>query len=467
MLLTITTTHQPATDLGFLLHKHPEKAQRFELSAGTAHVFYPRAGEAECTAALLVEIDPIALVRKRNGQPDGLTQYVNDRPYAAGSQLAVALRAVYSTAMTGRCQQRPELAESAIPLRIRVPALSASGGLDLTRRLFEPLGWQVSGTPAPLDPEFPDWGESRYLDLTLTGKLRLADALRQLYVLLPALDGGKHYWVSQDEADKLLRAGENWLAGHPERELITSRYLVHRKPYIGYALSRLAEIDGPNTAEVEDPLAEPRVTEAPEQPQPLAVQRQGSVLAALRAAGARRVLDLGCGGGALLRVLMAEPSFTEIVGLDVSTRALDAAERRLKLDRLPEHARDRIRLRQSALTYADPSLAGYDAAVLMEVIEHLEPERLPALEHAVFAVAHPRTVVVTTPNSEYNVRFDGLPSGTFRHHDHRFEWTRAQFRDWAAGVADRHGYQVRYLPVGVDDPEVGPPTQLAVFEVNA
>ncbi|WP_158888637.1 3' terminal RNA ribose 2'-O-methyltransferase Hen1 [Amycolatopsis anabasis] len=459
MLLTITTNRRPATDLGFLLHKHPDKAQAFGLSAGTAHVFYPRAAEDECTAALLVEIDPIALVRGRG--PATLTQYVNDRPYAAGSQLAVALRAVFGTALNGRCAARPELVTEELPLRIRVPSLSAPGGLEVVRRLFEPLGWRVEGAPVALDPEFPEWGESRYLDLTLTGTLRLADALRQLYVLLPALDGAKHYWVSQDEADKLLRAGEGWLGDHPEKELITNRYLVRRKTYVDYALSRLAEADDLEPGD--DALTEARVTEAPDQPEPLSVQRQGSVLAVLRAAGAQRVLDLGCGGGALLRVLLREPSFTEIVGLDVSSRALDAAERRLRLDRMPEHARSRISLRQSALTYADPALAGYDAAVLMEVIEHVEEDRLPALEHAVFAVARPRTVVVTTPNAEYNVRFETLPAGTYRHSDHRFEWTRAQFRGWASRVAASHGYQVRYLPVGVDDPEVGPPTQLAVF----
>jgi 3' terminal RNA ribose 2'-O-methyltransferase Hen1 len=196
----------------------------------------------------------------------------------------------------------------------------------------------------------------------------------------------------------------------------------------------------------------------------LAEERRGSVLAVLRASGARRVLDLGCGGGALLRDLLADAQFTEILGVDVSAGALEAAARRLRLDRLPERKRERIALRQSALTYADASLAGYDAAVLMEVIEHVDEVRLPALEHAVLGVARPGTVVVTTPNVEYNVRFETLEPGRFRHTDHRFEWTRAQFREWATAAAGRHGYGVRFLPVGPDDPEVGPPTQLAVFD---
>ncbi|MFE5501506.1 3' terminal RNA ribose 2'-O-methyltransferase Hen1 [Amycolatopsis japonica] len=447
MLLTMTTTRNPATDLGFLLHKHPEKAQSLTLSAGTAHVFYPEASDERCTVSLLVEIDPVDLVR---GGGTSLTQYVNDRPYAGGSYLAVALRAAFTTALAGRCANRPELVDERFPLEIRVPSLTARGGAEVVHKLFEPLGWQVEAKAVPLDPEFPQWGDSRYVDLRLTGTQRVVDALRHLYVLLPALDGDKHYWIGQDEADKLLRVGEGWLAAHPERDLITNRYLERRRPIVSYALGRLAEADDVPAE------AEARVTELPDRPEPLAVQRQGSVLAALRAAGARRVLDLGCGGGALLRVLQKEPSFTEIVGVDVSASALDIAEKRLK-------DKSRITLKQSALTYADPSLAGYDAAVLMEVIEHVDEERLPALEHAVFGVAAPRTVLVTTPNAEYNRHFEFLEEGRFRHADHRFEWTREQFRTWAEGVAARRGYDVRHLPVGQESQESGPPTQMAVF----
>lgn len=446
-----TTTAGPATDLGYLLHKHPERVQTFPVAAGRAHVFYPVADAAECTAALLLDVDPIGQARGRNPG-----RYVDDRPYVAGSLLAVALAAVFSTAMKGRCTARPELARTPIPLTVQVPTLPCRAGAELVERLFGPLGWTVTARPVPLDPQFPQWGDSRYLDTTLHGTHLLADALTHLYVLLPALDGAKHYWVGTDEVDKLLRVGERWLAAHPERELIAQRYLAHRRGLVRSALESLAEADETDVDALDNALAEPRVAS-------LAAQRRSSVLAVLRTGGARRVLDLGCGGGALLRDLLADVRFTEIVGVDVSTRALEVAERNLHLDRLPERARERITLRQSALTYTDAALAGYDAAVLMEVVEHVEPDRLPALENAVFAVARPGTVVVTTPNVEYNVRYENLPPGAFRHGDHRFEWTRAQFRGWADGVAARHGYTVRYLPVGPEDAELGAPTQLAVF----
>ena len=514
MLLTITSTTPPATDLGFLLHKHPGRLQSFDVSAGQAHVFYPEAAEQRCTAALLLEIDPIDLVRgpgrggnrgAARGGPDAfsLAQYVNDRPYAASSMLAVALGKVFRTALSGRCDARPELAARALPLEITIPALPCRGGPSMAHRFLRPLGWQVEAHPIPLDPEIPEWGDSRYLSVRLTGTMRLADALNHLYVLLPVLDDAKHYWVDQAEIGKLIRAGAGWLAGHPERDLITHRYLAHQRRLVLTAVGRLAEADDtepealdnavpgddlPDTpvpaapAPGRTPAATPAVpaepapgrTPAPgpagpraEHRQSLAQQRRDAVLAVLREASAGTVADLGCGEGALAAALLREPAIQKVIAVDVSPRALDHAAARLHTDTMPDRQRDRLQLRQSSLTYADSQLTGLDAAVLMEVIEHIEPDRLGALEAAVFGYARPGTVVVTTPNAEHNVRYDWLAPGAWRHPDHRFEWTRPEFRAWADGVAARHGYQVAYRPVGTDDPDTGPPTQLAVFTLTA
>ncbi|MGW1177269.1 3' terminal RNA ribose 2'-O-methyltransferase Hen1 [Kitasatospora sp. NPDC002543] len=492
MFMSISTTgsaEDPATDLGFLLHKHPGKVQRFATSHGEAHVFYPEAGDEVCTAALLLDIDPIALVRKgrgdgrgRGGSPDfALAQYVNDRPYAASSLLAVALRTVFRSAMKGVCPARPELPGRARPLRIELPAVPANGageggGPALVVRLFEPLGWQVEATAIPLDESFPEWGESRYVRMAISsGTVRLADALQQLYVLLPALDGAKHYWVAPDEVDKLLAAGQGWLAAHPERALITRRYLARRWSLTRAALerlelARLAEADDREVEEI-DNAVDDRPEEERERAEPgrpsLAEQRRAAILAALRAAGAARVADLGCGQGELLGELLKDARFTGILGVDVSTRALRAASRKLGLERLSERQAARVTLVQGALTYTDTRLKGFDAAVLCEVIEHLDLPRLPALEYAVFGAARPGTVVVTTPNAEYNVRWESLPAGTVRHADHRFEWSRAEFRAWAGKVAAAYGYTVELRPVGPEDEEVGAPTQLALFTAAA
>jgi 3' terminal RNA ribose 2'-O-methyltransferase Hen1 len=449
MLLSITTTHRPAADLGFLLHKHPERVQAFGLPFGTAHVFYPEAGEERCTAALLLEIDPVGLVRRGGGRGAfALAEYVNDRPYVASSFLCVAMNAVYKSAMAGTCVARPELAAAAIPLEARLPAVPARGGEAIVRRMFEPLGYTVEIEPVSV----------RHVSLGLTGTVRLADLLNHLYVLLPVLDDDKHYWVGDDEVAKLLRKGQGWLPEHPDRALIARRYLKRQARLFHPALAQLDEM-APAGEDPERPAPEEQLEERIS----LRDQRLGSVQSVLKAAGARRVLDLGCGAGALLERLVRD-GYEHVLGVDVSARALEAAARRLKLDGMHDAQRERVTLLQSPLTYRDKRLRGYDAAALVEVIEHLDPPRLAAAEQNVFGSARPGTVVVTTPNAEYNVRWESLPAGRFRHPDHRFEWTRAELAAWAGGVAARHGYEVRYLPVGPEDPEVGAPTQMAVFE---
>jgi 3' terminal RNA ribose 2'-O-methyltransferase Hen1 len=461
MLLTITTTQRPATDLGHLLHKNPDRLQSFSLPFGRAHVFYPEASEERCTAALMLDVDPVGLIRRGVRFPR-LDQYVNDRPYVASSFLSVAIARVYTTALAGRSKARPDLAEQALPLRARIAALPCAGGEGVLRRLFEPLGYTVHAVDHPLDERFPEWGESRYFTVDLEADVRLRDLLAHLYVLVPVLDADKHYWVGEAEVEKLLRRGEGWLAGHPERELIVNRYLRYRRSLTSEALAKLLEDEDPDPdRELETRAAE---EEAVEERLRLNEKRLGAVVSLLKASGARRVLDLGCGSGKLVGALLAEPQFAEIVGVDISHRALEAAESRLKLERLAPRQRERVRLFQTALTYRDRRLAGFDAAAAVEVVEHFDNPRLRAFERVVFEHARPGTVVVTTPNREYNVRFDGLPAGSFRHRDHRFEWTRAELEDWAGEVAGRFEYAVRFLPVGPVDPEVGAPTQMAVFE---
>jgi 3' terminal RNA ribose 2'-O-methyltransferase Hen1 len=327
--------------------------------------------------------------------------------------------------------------------------------------LFEPLGYDISATSIPLDERFDAWGPSPYLDARLETTARLADVLNHLYVLLPVLDDQKHYWVADDEIEKLLRRGVGWLADHPESELITRRYLRHQGGLAREALARLLEEDQP------DPdLSQRRHDREEEQVEDrigLRDQRIAAVTQALKDAGARSVLDLGCGDGRRLQSLLRDGSFAKVVGVDVSFAALERAARRLHLDEMSPKQRERIELLQGSLTYRDRRLLGFDGAALVEVIEHLEPSRFGAFEQVLFDIARPSAIVLTTPNAEYNVRFERLPAGSLRHRDHRFEWTREQFRGWADGVAERSGYAVRYVPIGPEDDEVGSPTQMGVF----
>ena len=318
MLLTISTTHRPATDLGYLLHKNPARAQTFELAFGSAHVFYPEATPERCTAALLLDIDPLKLVR---GPGAVLTDYVNDRPYVSSSFLSVAIARVFGTAMSGRCNERPELVTTAIPLETTLAAVPCRGAETLAEDLFAPLGYEVE-TATERDGERP-----RYRNVRLRATKTLAELLNHVYVLLPIADNRKHYWIGEAEVDKLLARGAGWLDEHPHRDFIIRRYLGHRRTLTADATARLrVERD---TADDEADAAET----PPAERASLHQARLDWAVDTFRAAGATRIVDVGCGEGRLLRLLADAPEFTAITGADASVRALEIADRRLKLKR--------------------------------------------------------------------------------------------------------------------------------------
>ena len=464
MILTITASGPGAADLSYLLHKHPDRLQQFELSFGKAHVFYPQAGTDRTTVALLLDIDPIGLVRGRRGAAKaalGLDQYVNDRPFVASSFMSVAIADVFGTAMAGRCEARPDAIDSPMHLEATIAAVPCRGGAEMLKSLFEPLGYEVIAEGRALDEKLPAWGESHYYALSLRRECKLQDLLKHLYVLIPVFDGYKHYWIGEEELEKLLRHGEGWLAAHPQRELITRRYLKRQGSLVRQALERLTLEEDPALEEKVE--AQTHEEEEIEKRVSLNEQRLGTVMAALRQSAAKKVVDLGCGEGKLLAAMLKDRQFEQIVGMDVSHRSLDTAEDRLRLERMPRLQRERIQLIHGSLMYRDRRLEGFDAATAVEVIEHLDPPRLAAFERVVFEFARPARVIITTPNAEYNVMWESMPAGQMRHRDHRFEWTRAEFRDWGRLVAERFGYDVVFISVGAEDANVGSPTQMGIF----
>lgn len=459
MLLTITTTHQPATDLGFLLMKNPDNVHTVDLPFGTVTLFFPEASAERCTAAVTLELDVVELVRGKGKIED---QYVSDRPYAASSLLSVAMGRLLNTAMGGRSKHRQELADRAIPLEVTVTPLPARGAPDLLTRMFEPLGYAAEAAPVVLDASHPEWGNSPYVSLSLKGEVRLAALLTHLFVLIPVLDNQKHYYIGKDEVEKLLRKGEGWLETHPERELIVRRYLGGFKSLVREATAQLDE--RVEAEEPEEHAARDAQEEALEKPIRLNDQRMTYVVNWVREVGATSVVDLGCGEGRLLRELLKVQGLQKITGVEVAPRVLAGASDRLKLDFMPDIKRRRIELLQGSLVYRDDRLMGYDAAAVIEVIEHMDAERLPAFEQALFARAKPKAAIVTTPNREFNALFEGMKPGAMRHPDHRFEWSRAEFRHWAESVALAHGYSVRFDGIGLEDTTHGHPTQVAIFD---
>ena len=467
MLMTVTAQRSPALqtpgDLGYLLHKHPDRAQSLPVHGGRAHVFYPEVTETRCTATLLLDIDPVELVRGRRGARDGfvLGQYVNDRPYVASSLLAVAMGKVFRSALHGRCDARPELVDAVLALTVTLPVVP--GDDAVVRRMFAPMGWEVATAPIPLDATRPEWGDAPAVSLTLDGAMRLRDALSHLYVLLPALDDTKHYWVGDAEVDKLVRAGSGWLATHPESRWISRRYLAHQRDLADAAVARLSELDDrvPEDVSSADPVDEDAVAT-----RPLVHRRHDAVMDVVTAVSPTTVVDLGCGQGSLLRRLLPVRGIERVIGTDVSDSALATASRRLHVDRMTERQADRLSLNVSSLMYVDDRLEGMDLAILMEVVEHIDPGRLPEAMASVFGCMRPRHVVVTTPNIEYNVRYPSLYPSGFRHADHRFEWTRTEFAEWVRSIGDSYGYDCEIRPVGDVDEVVGPPTPMAVFHTR-
>ncbi len=460
MLLSISTRHKAASDLGYILLKNPENVHSFELSFGKAHVFFPEANEDSCTACLLLDVDSVTLVRGKGQGADALADYVSDRPYVASSFMSVAIAKVFGTALSGKCKHNQELADMALPLTARLPVIPCRGGETLLQTLFAPLGYEIKAEHLPLDEKFRQWGESRYYSLEISGNLRLKDLLSHLYVLIPVMDDDKHYFVGEAEVNKLLKHGEGWLSTHPAKNIISQRYLLHKRSLSELALSQLIDEIEPGD-ELEK--AQEEQEEAVERPLSLNEQRIQSVLDALNEHNVRSVIDLGCGEGRYVKELLQHKIFERVAGVDVSPRVLDKAADRLKLDRMPQHKKDRLALFQGSLVYKDARLGGYDAAICIEVIEHMDLSRLPYFERTLFQFAKPRLAVVTTPNIEYNQKFEGLQNGKFRHGDHRFEWTRAEFESWARAAAEKHSYSVVFKPIGPVDEALGAPTQMAIF----
>lgn len=457
MLLTIEAELSPGEDLGYLLHKHPDRVYCTELPLGKAHLYFPAVSECGATAALWLEVDPVGLVRRKPKQAaPSVEQYVNDRPYVASSLLSVAIARCLGSALKGRCESRPELAERPLPLRAQIAVIACRGGPGLIEALFAPLGYTVEAERLPYDPAFPDWGESPYYRLGLSAHKRLSELLSHLYVLLPVLDRQKHYGFGSDEVDKLLRHGQGWLEAHPAQTRIAEAYLGGRPSLLRLALERLLPVSE------DEELAAASGELALERPISLNERRLQAVSDLLSASGVQAVADLGCGEGRLLKRLLEQSRIPRLIGLDVSTLALERAERRLLPDWLAERQRQRIELMQGSVLYRDARWRQVDAALLIEVIEHLEPFQLERLGRTLFGEQQPELVVITTPNREYNPVFGLLPH-QLRHGDHRFEWSRQEFGQWCARMAAAYGYAWELRPIGDADPEHGPPTQMAVF----
>lgn len=458
MLLTISTTHFPATDLGYLLHKHPDKFQTIELTMGDAHIFYPEKSDEKTTIGLLLDIDTIKMVKNSRNNDFILGQYVNDRPYVASSFMSVAISKAFSSAMNGKCKDKPELVEVKMPLEANISIIPApKGGEILIRKFFEPLGYEIKIERHTLNENF-DWGDSKYYTLYLKNTITIKDLLTHLYVLIPALDNDKHYFVNEEEINKLIEKGGNWLKNHPEKEQIIRRYLVNLGSLTKKALKSI------NIEEEIKNEIETNALEIPEKKQNLHDKRLQMVANAIQELGVKSVLDLGCGEGKLLKLLLKQKQLLKIAATDVAYKELLKAKENLYYEEMSPKQKERISFFQGSVMYKDRRMEGFEAIAVVEVIEHLELNRLKAFEQVLFQFAKPKYVILTTPNKEFNVMFDKMENEDMRHEDHRFEWTRKEFLDWANKISEKYEYYVEIKGIGEEEKNVGTPSQMAIFK---
>lgn len=465
MLFTLTCTGPHAPRLPELFNRNPQELHTVTLSAGRVHLFFPELTSERVTAAFLLDLEPAGVERRPRGgmhAPKLVADILHDRAYISSATLISALGPLLEpilepcgkTARAG-CQQ-------SLPLEAHLHAVTCRrGGVALLQRLFVPLGFELHAEP--LVPMAQQGGGSYVWQLVLKRECPLQVFLRHLYLLTAVMDDDAPEWEREDEAERLLTLGETWLSDHPEQAWILERGRSIRRRLLHPGLEPLLSMAGERPVDRLRAL-EPGLEARLEAGLNLVSRRLQAVVRVLEQQRISRVGDLGCGEGRLLKELLARPQFKRIVGLDVAVECLERASRRLRLDQLPEAQADRVQLLHGSVLYYDKRLEGLEALTLLEVLEHIDPEKLPLVEEVLFEGLRPPLVIVTTPNQSFNGRLEGLLAGQLRHSDHRFEWTREQARRWAEGVSYRHSYRFQLEELGERDLEVGAPTVMVIFQ---
>jgi 3'' terminal RNA ribose 2''-O-methyltransferase Hen1 len=454
MLLTITYKGKDTQDLGYMLFKNPNRPQSVKLTTGSAYVYYPKVSDEETTIALLLDINSLDLAKGEKGkdvQPQSLFDYVNDRPYVASSFLATAMNKVFGTAISGRGDEYQELVDSKLNLSATIHMFPCPVDKERINKVFEPLGYEVNYETFLLDNKFPEWGDSKYVNLTVSGNVVLRDLLKQIILLIPVFDKFKHYDVSnQDELNKLLKLGDGWLSDHPEKDFIVNRYLQFKKGLVNKAQEHLkSDVD-----EIEESI-DKAVTEKEES---LNTTRFNSVINELIKIEAKSVLDIGCSNGKLLEAIRDKMPNIKLAGIDVHLKAVSIADKMANKKDL-----DKIDFFQSSILYKDKRFKGYDAVTAIEVMEHIDEFKLYLFEKVLFGYINPRVAILTTPNKDYNENYDNINNKGLRHFDHRFEFTKREFESWVTKICSKYGYIYFFKSIGKADEKDQQPTLMVTF----
>ncbi|WP_310831561.1 3' terminal RNA ribose 2'-O-methyltransferase Hen1 [Paenibacillus pedocola] len=472
MHLIIRATGTGAGMLSHLLAKNPNNLYDRTEKEARVRIVFTVSSEEETEAVIYVTPDPIELVKGDSSAHNDITQYINDREFVTSSLFCSYIRPALGTALNGKPKEAymPWVGK---PLKLELTFGPVASNLpDRTlEELFTALGYEVQLERGDAEYSFALKTRSSARYIKLAGEQTLQTALQQLFVLIPALDDYKHYYISDDEVDKIRRYGAGWLEEHPQRSLIlkrTLRFAGAIKQYEAMA-AKEKRSTAENSVDSEDvPAAvtvsgESAVTEMQEEPKiRLNDLRYAAIAAAVEELYAKAtIVDFGSGEGKLSAKLSSVPGVREIKAVEPSAASqLRAMDRFAKLaDKPGIIVPDPV---TGSLFYFDESLRGKDVMILCEVIEHIDEYRLARVMENIFAEYAPKTLIVTTPNKDYNAVYE-MEQEELRHGDHRFEWGRKAFSVWCARWTETFDYTAELTGIGEGSVEFGYPTQMAIF----
>ncbi|TDL78499.1 3' terminal RNA ribose 2'-O-methyltransferase Hen1 [Peribacillus frigoritolerans] len=443
MQLTIKATGDNVKAISYLLSKNPNNLYERNHKGHLVRLFYSKFEETELEVTIFVTPDPIDLVKNNSNSYD-ITHYINDREFAVSSLFCSFIRSALGTALNGQPKEEySEWVNYRFSFQFEFGPVVSSLSDKQLKDLFEPIGYEVAISRPDIEYSFEMKDKSSARSICLKGMKTLQNGLRQLFVLIPVIDNYKHYYIDDKEIEKLERYGEGWLEDHPKRDYIYRQSLRFKEIF--------SIVENKKTEEKkEEKIEKVRLNDL----------RYEKIIDFVNQMKPRSIVDFGSGEGKLSVRLGFADGVKEIMAVEPSQSAtLKAIERFDKVKNkekfvVPETI-------WGSLFYYDERLKGKDVMILCEVIEHIDEFRLPKVLDTILHDYQPNALIITTPNREYNEIYD--MEDHFRHNDHRFEWTRAEFRHWCEERNHRKIYDLQFEGIGEEHDRHGFPTQMCVF----
>lgn len=444
MQLTIRATGDNVKAISYLVSKNPENLYERNQKGHLVRMFYSKFADKELEMTVFVTPDPLELMQNKSNSFD-ITHYINDREFAVSSIFCSFIRSALGTALNG--QPKEEYAQwvgHEFPFVLELGPVASTLSDQQLKDLFEPMGYQVDIERPEIHYSFQLKESSTVRTLTLTGYQTLQNSLRHLFVLIPVIDNYKHYFIDEKEIEKLERYGDGWLEEHPMREMIYRQALRFKEIY--------SLVESPNTEEKpEEPVRKVRLNE----------MRYEKIVETAKLLKPNSIVDFGSGEGKLAVQLGFINGVQEVLAVEPSQAATLKAVKRF------EKVKDRSSFIEpttlwGSLFYYDERLKGKDLIILCEVIEHIDAQRLPKAFDTILNLYAPESLIITTPNQEYNEIYD--MEDHFRHDDHRFEWTRQEFQEWCKARNHLDLYELEFSGIGEENLNQGFPTQMCVFK---